>query len=398
MKNWFNKVVAYLSTHLLVSVIVMIALGITMGMFMPEWFARIFITFNGIFTALLSFVVPLLILALVTAAIAETGTGAGKMLVWTVGLAYLSTILAGMFTYGVSATVFPHLVTLHVGPGGADGVVDASGLTPYFEFAFPPVMDTMSALLLSFMIGMAILKYDMPYIKGAVLELRNVVMMIITKVILPLLPIYIFGVFMKMTMSGEMKLITEVYVKVIGVMCLMFIVVLLCQYLIAGWVSHCNPFQLMRKMFPAIMTALASSSSAATLPVTLECAGKMGAKDNVVNFVIPMCANIHLSGAAVRTVAIAVATMLMYGVPYTSLQFLGFILIFSITVLAAPGIPGGVIMAAIGMIGTMLHFTPEMLALTVTLSIALDSIGTAVNVGGDGALMMIVDRIVEDKK
>ncbi len=386
----------FFSTRLIWAVVVMIILGVVFGLFMPISHVRIFTTFNAIFSAILSFIIPLLILSLVTAAIAETGHGAGKMLLWTVVLAYVSTVLAGMFTYVVSDITFPKLVTLHVGAGGAmEGVLPAEALAPYFQFAFPPVMDTMSALLLSFILGLAMLRYEMPVLRGAVVELRNVVMMMIEKVVLPLLPIYIFGVFMKMTVAGEMKMVTQVYIKVIGVMVILFLVVLLFQYLIAGWVSHRNPFRLMKHMFPAFMTALASSSSAATLPVTLRCAEKMGAKQNVVNFVIPMCANIHLSGAAIRTVAITIATMLMWQVPFTLPQYMGFIMLFSITVLAAPGIPGGVIMASVGIIQAMLGFNSEMIALTITLCIALDSIGTAVNVCGDGALMMIVDRIMQ---
>lgn len=393
MKHSLN-IWKFFSSHLLWAVVVMIALGIAVGTFAPAWFIRIFTTFNTIFSALLSFVVPLLILALVTASIAETSGNAGKMLVWTIVLAYVSTILAGFFTYGVSAVAFPHLVSTNVQMNTS--ALPNLDLSPYFTFAFPPIMDTMSALLLSFMLGLAILKFDMPVFKQAVFELRNVVMLVISKVILPLLPIYIFGMFLKMTAAGEMEMITKVYLKVVVVMILLFIAVLALQYLIAGWVSRRNPWTLFRNMFPAFMTALASSSSAATLPVTLRCAAQMGAKDNVVNFVIPMCANIHLSGAAVRTVALTVATMLMYQVPFTTAQYIGFILVFSITVLAAPGIPGGVIMAAVGMIEAMLGFSQEMIAITVTLSIALDSLGTAVNVAGDGALMMIIDRITDD--
>lgn len=395
MKQFFLNIWKFFSTHLIWAVVAMIFLGILAGLWAPLELVRVFTTFNAIFSSLLSFVVPLLVLALVTAAIAETKGNAGKMLVWTIVLAYVSTILAGFFTYGISSVTFPHLITYNIGADQSN--LPATDFSPYFTFTFPPIMDTMSALLLSFMLGMAILKFDMPVIKQAVLELRNVVMMIISKVILPLLPIYILGMFMKMTAAGEMTMVTQVYLKVILVMIALFIVVLTMQYIIAGWVSKRNPWTLFKNMFPAFMTALASSSSAATLPVTLRCAAKMGAKENVVNFVIPMCANIHLSGAAVRTVALTIATMLMYQMPFTWVQYVGFIMIFSITVLAAPGIPGGVIMAAVGMIEAMLGFTPEMIAITVTLSIALDSIGTAVNVCGDGALMMIIDRITDDK-
>lgn len=398
MKERLLKIWRFFSGNLIVAVVTMIALGIAFGLFAPLWFVRIFTTFNAVFSSLLSFTVPLLILALVTVAIADTGNGAGKMLVITVLLAYASTVLAGMFTYGVSDIVFPKIVTMNAETGSSfGGAVPAEDLAPYFTFSFPPIMDTMSALLLSFMFGLAILKFKMPVIKGLVTELRDVVMMIITKVVLPLLPVYIFGMFMKMQVSGEMKMVTHVYLKVIVVMVILFIDVLLAQYAIAGLVSRRNPFKLLKIMFPALITALASSSSAATLPVTLRCAEKMGARKNVVDFVIPMCANIHLSGAAVRTVAITVSTMLMFGVPYTTMQFLGFIMIFSITVLAAPGVPGGVIMAAVGMIEVMLGFSPDMIAITVSLSIALDSLGTAVNVCGDGALMMIVDAWTKER-
>lgn len=394
MKDFLKKIVTFFSTHLLWAVVVMIALGIGIGQFAPIEFVRIFTTFNAVFSSILSFIVPLLILALVTDAIASTGSGAGKMLLWTIIFAYLSTILAALFTYGVSDLIFPNIITYHPGAEQAEGTLPASASDPYFKFSFPPIMDTMSALLLSFLLGLTMLKWDMPILKGGVAELKYVVMATIEKLVLPLLPIYIFGEFLKMTAAGEMKMIAQVYLGVIGIMLALFIFVLLAQYLIAGWVSHKNPFRLLAKMFPALMTAMASSSSAATLPITLRCANKMGASPNVVNFVIPLCANIHLSGAAVRTLALAVATMVMYQTPYTTVQMIGFILLFSITVLAAPGVPGGVIMAAVGMIEVMLGFSSEMIAIMITLSIALDGIGTGVNVCGDGALMMIIDTIM----
>lgn len=396
MKSKLTQIVHYFANNLLLQVLVMIALGIAIGQFAPVWLVRIFVSFNELFASILSFVVPLLILALVTAAIADTGKGAGRMLIWTIALAYISTVFAGLCTFGVSDAVFPKIITTHVDKGNllaSEGI--AAQLVPYVDIKFPPVMDTMSALLLSFILGLTILKYDMPIFKGGINELRNVIMHVLNRLVIPLLPLYIFGVFLKITVAGEMKMLTDVYLKVILVMLALLAAVLLLQYIIAGVVSRRNPFSLLSKMFPALLTALASSSSAATLPVTLRCAESLGAKKNVVNFVIPMCANIHLSGAAIRTIALAVATMIMFGVPYTLPQFIGFIFVFSVTVVAAPGIPGGVIMVILGMLEAMLGFNQEMLAIMVTLSIALDSIGTAVNVCGDGALMMIVNRIMD---
>lgn len=394
----FKRVFQFFKKNLLATVALAVVLGIALGQFMPLWFVRIFTTFDGLFSSLLSFTVPLLILALITSAIVETDKGVGKMLIWTLVLSYVSTVIAGLFTYGVSDLIFPVMLDeqLDSTVDFVGGASSTSTLDPYFTIAFPPLMDTMSALLLSFILGFAIIKYNHHSIKSGVIELKDVVMMIINSIILPLLPIYIFGMFLKMTVSGEMDMVIEVYSKVILVMIGLFIVWLLIQYVVAGIIAKRNPFKALRTMSPALFTALASSSSAATLPVTLRCANKMGVRRNVVDFVIPMCANIHLSGASIRTVALAVATMLMYGVPYNFPLYFTFIMIFSITVLAAPGIPGGVIMAAAGMIQSMLGFSDPMIAIMITLSIALDSLGTAVNVTGDGALMMIVDKVTSD--
>ncbi len=393
-----KRIIDFLKKTLLAAVALAVVLGIVIGKIAPLWFVRIFTTFNVLFSSLLSFTIPLLILALITGAIVETDRGAGKMIIWTMALAYVSTVFAGLFTYAVSDGVFPSLITMHISENtDTSGILPAEALAPYFRIDFPPLMDTMSALLLSFILGFAIIKYNHHSIRSGVIELKDVVMMIINKMILPFLPLYIFGVFLKMTVSGEMTIIVNVYLKVVIVMIILFIVWLLIQFLVAGMIAKRNPFKDLATMMPACLTALASSSSAATLPVTLRCAHKMGIRRNVVDFVIPICANVHLSGASVRTIALAVATMIMFGQPYSFGLYLTFIMIFSITVLAAPGIPGGVIMAATGLIQSMLGFSDPMIALMVTLSIALDSLGTAVNVTGDAALMVIVDKVTKDE-
>lgn len=390
-----KKFITFLRKTLIISVVFSVLLGIIFGQFAPFWFVRIFTTFNVFFSSILSFTVPLLILALITGSIAETDRNAGKMLIWTIALAYVSTVLAGILTYFVADLSFPGIVTMHANDNLTSHKIPEGVLDPYFKIDFPPVMDTMSSLLLAFILGFAIVKFNHHAIKQGVIELKDVVMMIVSDIILPLLPLYIFGVFLKMTVSGEMDIIVNIYLKVILIMLAIFVLWVLIQYVIAGIVSKQNPLKALWKMMPALLTALASSSSAATLPVTLRCAQKMNVRKNVIDFVIPMCANIHLSGAAVRTVSLAIATMLMFQQPFTFGLFFNFILIFSITVLAAPGIPGGVIMAAAGLIQSMLGFNDQMIALMITLSIALDSLGTAVNVVGDGALMLIVNKVTE---
>lgn len=376
-------------------VVIAIAIAVPMGLYCaPAWLVRLFNSFTLIFSQVISFIVPLLVLSLIIPAITETKKEAGKMLIYTLCIAYLSTVIIGFISYFTGNVIFPSFVHPNV---AAISTTSGPEFTPFVKISFPPFMDVMSALLLSFIIGLCCLKIETPVVTKFFLEFREIVMMTISKTIIPLLPIYIFGNFLNMSKTGDIVMIAKNFTFVILFITALSIVWLVVQYTIAGIVAKRNPFALIKTMMPAIITALASASSAATLPVSLAQAHKMKVKDNVADFVIPMCANVHLSGASLRTIALAVAIMIMYNVPFNIVMFSSFILIFSVTVVAAPGIPGGVIMSAIGLLTSMLGFTEPMLAIIVPLSIALDNIGTAVNVGGDGAVMVIVDKLMEKK-
>lgn len=373
-------------------VLIAIAIAVPLGLYVaPVWLVRLFNVFNAIFSNVISFIVPLLVLSLVTPAITETKNGAGKMLVWTLAIAYISTVIIAFVSYFSGNALFPFIVK----PIDADiPLVDKSAFVPSVVVKFPPFMDVMSALLLSFIIGLCCLKFNAPTVTNFFLEFREIVMMTISKAIVPLLPVYIFGNFLYMSKTGEIVSIAHNFIGVIVFIIVLSLIWILVQYCIAGLVAKRNPFKMLRTMFPAFVTAFASASSAATLPVSLAQAHKMNVKDNVADFVIPMCANIHLSGASLRTVALSVAIMYMYNVPFDVTMFTTFIFVFSITVVAAPGIPGGVIMSSIGLLTSLLGFTEPMLGIIVPLSIALDNVGTAVNVTGDGAVMVIVDKLM----
>ena len=374
--------------NLLVKIIIAIILGIIAGQFFPIWLGRFFATFNAIFSQFLGFLIPLIILGFVAPAIADIGNKAGKMLLATAALAYLSTTLSGFMSYWVGDTFFPRLIS----PAALRNLEEGHDLSAYFTVEMPPLFGVMSALVLAFTLGLALAYIKGDTLKSALNEFRDVVSMTIAKVIIPLLPLYIFGIFLNMTVSGQVATVLSAFVKIILVIFAMHIFLLLVQYLIAGLVARKNPLKLLYTMLPAYFTALGTQSSAATIPVTLRQAIKMGVDEDTVGFVIPLCATIHMSGSAMKIVACAVALMIIQGLPYDTPMFAGFIFMIGISIIAAPGVPGGAIMASLGLLANMLGFSEADQALMIALYIAMDSFGTACNVTGDGFIAIVINR------
>ena len=374
---------------LLPKIIVAIILGICLGMFTPETPVRIFVTFNGLFSEFLGFLIPLIIVGLVTPAIADIGKGAGKMLLVTAMLAYGATIFSGFLTYGVGESVFPSLISDDL---KLTQISQADGVKPYFTVAIPASLNVMTSLVMAFTFGLGIAHLGTQSLKNVFSEFRDIITMTIQAVVLPLLPIYIFGIFFNMTFSGEVFKVLSVFVKIIGVIFIMHIFLLILQYTIASIFVHKNPLRMLGRMMPAYFTALGTQSSAATIPVTMRQTIQNGVHKDIAGFVIPLCATIHLSGSTMKIVACALALMMMQGMAYDFQMIAGFIMMLGITMVAAPGVPGGAIMAALGILSSMLGFDQQALALMIALYIAMDSFGTACNVTGDGALALIVDK------
>lgn len=381
-----------LKISLLTKVVIAIVLGILLGQFMPGSVARIFVTFNSLFGNFLSFVIPLIILGLVTPAIGELGKGAGKLLAITALIAYGSTIFSGFFTYFNCAAIFPNILPVNAEMAALENPENAL-LLPYFVVAMPPLMEVMTALLLSFTIGLGLAYISGNVLQDAFRDFKDIISKVIAVVIIPLLPIYIFGIFLNMTLSGQVMSVIGMFLKVILVIFVLHVVLLLIQFSIAGIVSRRNPLKLLKNMLPAYATALGTQSSAATIPVTLGQAIKNGVKESIAIFVIPLCATIHLAGSTMKITACAMAIMYMSGMPVTFGALAGFIMMLGITMVAAPGVPGGAIMAALGLLQSMLGFDETLQALMIALYIAMDSFGTACNVTGDGAIAVIVDKI-----
>lgn len=376
---------------LLARIVIAIILGIAIGTFFPAPLVRIFVTFNGIFSEFLNFSIPLIILGLVAVAIADIGKGAGKMLLITALIAYGATLFSGFLSYFTGVTIFPSLIE----PGAPlEEVSEAQGILPYFSVSIPPLMNVMTALILAFTIGLGLASLNSDALKNVTRDFQKIIIRMISAVILPLLPLYIFGIFLNMTHSGQVYSILMVFIKIIGVIFVLHIFLLVFQYSIAALFVRKNPFKLLGKMTPAYFTALGTQSSAATIPVTLEQTKKNGVSADIAGFVIPLCATIHLSGSTLKIVACALALMLMQGIPFDFPLFAGFIFMLGITMVAAPGVPGGAIMAALGILQSMLGFDESAQALMIALYIAMDSFGTACNVTGDGAIALIIDKMV----
>lgn len=375
---------------LLGKIVIAIALGIAVGLAAPAWLARIFLTFNGIFSQFLGFAIPLIILGLVTTAIADIGKSAGRMLLLTVAIAYGSTVFAGMISYLTGASLFPSMIT----PGTSlETIAESAELAPYFSVNIPPLMNVMTALVLAFVLGLGLASLETDTLKKAAHDFEEIIVKTIKTAIIPLLPLYIFGIFLNMTYVGQVFEILTVFIKIIGIIFLIHIGILILQFCIAGAASRKNPFKLLWNMMPAYFTALGTQSSAATIPVTLEQTRKNGVSEDVAGFTVPLCATIHMSGSTLKIVACALALMIMQGMPYDFGMFMGFICMLAITMVAAPGVPGGAIMASLGVLQSMLGFDQEAQALMIALYIAMDSFGTACNVTGDGAIAIIIDRI-----
>lgn len=382
-----------LSSSLLFRIIVAIILGIVCSFFFPDGLARVFVTFNGLFGNFLGFFIPVLIFALITPAIAGLGRGAGKWLAITTGIAYGSALVSGLISWGVATALYPWLLASQASVAAAD--IEEGALSPYISVEMPAPMQVMTALILAFVVGVAMTTVKSDTLFSGVADLRRVVMKVISSFIVPLLPIYIFGMFLSLGMNGNLASVLTAFAKVLLLAILMSFVLLILQFLFAGTLATRNPFASLKNMMPAYFTALGTSSSAATIPVTYECARKNGVSQSVAGFVIPLCATIHLSGSMMKITLFAFAIMFMDGMDIPLATALGFILMLGVTMVAAPGVPGGAIMAAVGLLSSNLGFNDDQVALMIAAYIAIDSFGTACNVTGDGAIAMVVDKFAK---
>lgn len=378
------------SLGLIPKLILAIIFGLIFGKFMPENFIRLLATFNSIFGNFLGFIIPLIIIGFIVSGIADLGKSAGKMLGLTTLLAYLSTLLSGLLAFFVASNLFPKFVKESLSFTANNP--EHSLLKPLFVVDMPPVMSVTTALLIAFLLGLGI-----AYVKGrtlynASLEFQEIIQKVINAIIIPLIPFHILGIFANMTYTGQVQSIFSVFWKVFLIILALHFFVISSQFTIAGALNKKNIFTLMKNQLSGYLTALGTQSSAATIPVNLEVAEKNRVSKGVREFVIPLCATIHLSGSTITLTCCSIAVMLLNGMPFNFPQFFGFIAMLGVTMIAAPGVPGGAVMAALGVLQTNLGFNDAQLALMIALYIAQDSFGTACNVSGDNAIALIVNK------
>lgn len=370
--------------------------GILIGQFAPEFLVKVLVTASGLFSSFLKFVIPFIIIGFVTAGIADLATGAGKLLGVTTGIAYGSTIIAGLLAFTVASVIFPSFIDPSV--ANSIGDPEAGMLSPIFSIPLSPMVDVTAAIVFAFTMGLGISALRNNG-KGETLfnlfqEFQAIVTKTLSTVIIPLLPIYIAGTFANITYAGQVWNILGVFWRVYLIVIPLHLIYLVIQFTTAGIISKKNPFVMLKNQIPGYLTAVGTQSSAATIPVNVSCAEKNGVSKNIREFCVPLCATIHLSGSIISVTSFAVAVLMMNGMDYSITTILPFILMLGIAMVAAPGAPGGAIMSALPFL-PMIGIPSDggLASLMIALYLTQDSFGTAANVSGDNAIAVIVDHL-----
>lgn len=372
---------------LLPKLFIAIAIGIVIGWVSPDWVIRTLNCFRDTFGQFIKFIVPFIILGLVAPAIIDTGRSAGRMLLMTIGIAWLSTVVFGYFAYGVSSVVFPKVIT-----GALGDTTSVKAFPAYFALQIPPIMDVITALVTSLIIGFGSIVTGAEILAKGADELRKIVMLTLKYAFVPFLPAYILTVMADLTASGKLSAVGGSGLKIMVVAIATTLAVLVIQFLIAGAITRKNPFRCLLTMLPAYLTGLGCCSSAATIPYTLAQTKKNGVSDETASLVIPLCSSMHMAGSMANVVVYSAGLLVLMGQGLSLGAYTEYILLVSLVAVASPGVPGGIVLATQAIAETALGFTPERYAIMIALYLALDGMGTACNLTGDGAIALIVDK------
>lgn len=376
---------------LLIKLAIGIIVGILIGLFAPEVILRIVATFEGLFSNYLNFVVPLIIVAFVIPGIADLGGGAQKVLGFSVFMSYFSTVLWGFLAYFASLIIIPSMFK-----GVAQAAVgeSAAAVAPFFTIEMPPLLNITSAIILAFIIGIGISVTKAKTIREVALDLNSIVSMILDKTIIPLLPYFIASIFAQLAHSGSIGEILKVYGMAMLFVIVFQIIANLLEFVVAY--AYAKPElsfgTLLRNTIPAWLTGLGTQSSAATIPVTMQTAENNHVSKDVRDFFIPLSGTIHFPGSSIAITIFSMAVIYMNDMTIGFGSIVAFIMLMGVTMVAAPGIPGGAIMAAIGLLQVHFGFNDAQVALMIALYLAQDSFGTAASVAGNSALVLIIDK------
>lgn len=374
-------------TGLVTKILAGIACGVLLGLFLPDCGIRVLNTFRGIFLDFVKFLVPLIILTFLIPAVADSGKGAGRMLLCTLGIAYAFTLASGGLSFAASRMTLPRIMS-----SAPAGVALKASLRPYFSKSLQPLMGIEASLVLSVLVGLGITIRGGETVLSVVKQLQGIVSWILSGVVMRMLPVYIATVVADVTATGSLVVLARTLASLMLFCVGMTLALVILQYLVAGLITHHNPFRALCNMFPAYLTGLGCCSSAASMPVTLRQTLKNGVAPSTANLVVPICANIHLSGSICNMVAYAVGILVISGQPIRFAAFALFIV--NASLIAVAGIPGGMALASAGIAESLLGISPEWYAVVITIYMVLDGVGTACNVAGGGAVALIVERLI----
>lgn len=371
---------------LVVKLVIGIVAGILVGSLANEGLIVVVHTIKAIFGDLIGYIVPLIILGFVTPAIVSLKENAGKILSVTLLICYLSSVGAALFSWLAGRAIIPHLNIAST--TGVGNEIPES----LFKLSISPIMPVMTALVTSILIGLAVLWTKSETWEKMLLEFNNIVLEIVNKVVIKILPFYIATTFAELAYEGVVLYELPVFLKVIVIVIIGHYIWLALLFAIGGALSKTNPREVVKHYGPAYVTALGTMSSAATLPVSLKCASKAKTLDPTVrDFVIPLGSNTHLCGSVLTEVffVMTVSQILTGSLPPTP-NMLIFIFLLGVFAIAAPGVPGGTVMASLGLITSILGFNDTGVALMLSIFALQDSFGTACNITGDGAIALMV--------
>lgn len=382
-----KKIMQSLPARLLAGVII----GIGVGLISNESFMNIVVTAKHLLGQIITFCVPLIVIGFIAPSITRLGKSASRMLTVALILAYTSSVGAALFSMAAGYTLIPHLSIV----SSVDGLKELPEVV--FNLEIPQIMSVMSALVLSVMVGLAVTWTNAKRTAELLEEFQKIVLEIVTRVIIPILPVFIACTFCSLAYEGTITRQLPVFLKVIVIVMIGHFIWMTLLYGLAGAYSGKNPMEVIKHYGPAYITAVGTMSSAATLAVALRCARKSSVlREDMVNFGVPLFANIHLCGSVLTEVFfVMTVSQILYGsIPSLGTMVL-FCLLLGIFAIGAPGVPGGTVMASLGLITGILLFNDTGTALMLTIFALQDSFGTACNVTGDGALTLILTGYAE---
>lgn len=378
---------------LIFKLILAVFLGLLIGLYSPKSFMNVIVTLKYILGQVIFFAVPLIIIGFIAPSIAKLKSNASKLLGYAITFAYISSIGAATFSAIFGYMLIPKLSIQST----TDTLRELPALI--FQLDIPQIMPVMSALFLSIILGLATAWTKADLFEKLLDQFQDIVLSLVKKIVIPLLPIFIATTFATLAYEGSITNQLPVFIKVIIIVLIGHFIWLAFLYALSGFMSGKNPMEVLKHYGPAYLTAVGSMSSAATLPVSIECAKKSKVlRKDILNFSIPLFSNIHLCGSVLTEVFfVMVVSQILYGkLPDVSSMIL-FIVLLGIFAIGAPGVPGGTVMASLGLITSVLGFNETGTALILTIFALQDSFGTACNVTADGALTLMLTRVANKK-